>query len=80
MTAESQVALLVDIYLEGVPGGDHDPHTDVKLAIKDEHGVLDILLDHPGLLPVGVSISILWLCMVVQIVLLCWTLRVRRRG
>lgn len=49
IAAEAQVALLVDVNLEGVPAGDYYPHADVKLTIHNQHRVLDIFLNHPGL-------------------------------
>ena len=52
--AKAKVALLEDIDAKWVPRGDHDPYADVKLAIHDQHWVLNVLLDHPDFLRVNV--------------------------
>ena len=50
ITAETKVALPVGVDLEGIPRRNNDPHPDIELPIHDQHGTLDVLLDHPGLL------------------------------
>ena len=69
IAAEPAVALLEDVDLERVPRGDHYPDTDVKFAIQDQHGVLNVFLDHPGLFGVGLRFIASWLRLVVQVVL-----------
>ena len=68
IAAKTEIALLEDVDAEGVPRGDDNPHADVKLAIKDQHWVLDVLLDHPRLLRVGLAVLSYWFH-VVQVVL-----------
>jgi hypothetical protein len=52
---ETDITLFIEPYLEGVPIGDHDPLSDVELAVLDQQGVLDVLLTHPtGLLQLDV--------------------------
>ena len=80
MAAETQVALLVDIDSQRVPSWDHHPHTDVKLAIEDEHRIFNVLLYHPRLLCVSVLLTICRLRVVVHVVLRVRSLWIRRRG
>ena len=65
IATEAQVAILVHIDAEWVPRGNNHPDTNVELPLHDQHGILDVLLDDPGLLRVRrslarTSITVLW--------------------
>ena len=64
IATESEIALLIVVYLEWVPLGDHDPDPDIELSIHDQHGVLDVLLDDPCLLRVHAEVFTNWLHMI----------------
>ena len=58
IAAKSEIALFVDVYFERVPAGYDHPHANVKLPIHDQHRILDILLDDPGLFGVSLPIAV----------------------
>ena len=80
VATETAVALFEDVDLEWVPRGDHDPDSDVKLAIENEHWVLYVFLDHPGLLCVGLCFITSWFRLVIQVVLRVTRAKVAGRG
>lgn len=65
---KTEVAIFENVDLERVPRRNDNPDPDVKLAIKNEHGVLNVFLDHPRLLRVGLLVIPNWFH-VIQIVL-----------
>ena len=47
VTAESDIALFVHVYLERVPRRDDDPHAHVEFSVHYKQRVLDVLLNYP---------------------------------
>jgi len=47
ITAESNIAFFVYVYLERVPRRDDDPHAHVEFSVHYKQRVLDVLLNNP---------------------------------
>ena len=67
IAAEPDVAVPVHVDLQRIPRGHHHPDPDVQLAIHDQHGILNVLLDHPVLLvKAGHAVNTLCVWVVLQ--------------